>query len=315
MIVMDSEASTKALLNSSRPIRLAAFGPLPAFTLSVREKESAESAREIRDRNSVSKTVAAKKLAAESTPQMTAISLLRVRLRTSLTPGFHARTMTQRQAEDAVLEAMGGISAGVLAVQLFADTSGTVSLNGPCNIWVGDILGSDTKLALSLERRLLEGNGALVRDKLASISIKERPQREQIQDLHEEPLNVRQTVSVMIRSLNHTNPKAFLLHPRLADGNSLPWEEANDDANSIAISALGALLPATAYFHDVRELFPPSEKQPSLQTLCKAIRELCESGIIEIYDQSLSGQEVLVIRHSLHDSWNAAAANMAVDSA
>jgi len=217
--------------------------------------------------------------------------------------------------EKALAKALGGQQAGILAVQLVTDANGRVSVNGPCKVWVGDIARNDRRLSKALVAKLKGGTAALITERFAKIQCRGNVALAPVCEPSAAASTEARVADTIYTALQRPDHTALVLSRQLSNGEPLPFDDAGSP--DIPLSELGDSLGEASDLRDVRCLFPSTGARtdpiPTVNMLCAALSKLSSDGYVRMYNNTVRGRHVLVVRAAVGDDWNAAAHAMLTD--
>ena len=91
---------------------------------------------------------------------------------------------------------------------------------------------------------------------------------------------------------------------KLANGHPLPLQSVGGHPET-TLASLGPTHNkiVNSEARDIRDLFPDSSPQPSVNVLCAALNVLVESRVVNSYAEVLEDREVTVFQAATSDDW------------
>jgi len=312
LLFLENKNSVSVLLDKQGVIKAGLkLGPMPRAPLLFEAWQSAVAANSDSAKRVAFKEREARLAAATTTPRLSAITQVVVRLAPEFASGVRPKTFAPEPAETALIRALGGIELGILAVLLQADTQNRAKFQGECTIWVGDIARDNRLLSKALVERLKQGTAAIFTETFTKIHMRGNARMDSVEEPEASCPSDDDVAAIIQRSLSALNNSGFVISAKMTNGLNTPLGVAVTGANPL--SELGGPLNE-GNDHDIRELFPSAAAAPTIQSVCKALNKLQSQGVVAFYHIDVATTTgnatvpAVLVRPALRDDWNEAVA-------
>jgi len=302
VVLLDDAPSVAALAQRLRGLTIE-LHPLPNITVSFTPWQHSQVTKSLTSIWMIKKEAEARLKASECVPPRPILSRVEVRFKVIVNPMADIRKSLESM-EQIFLHALGNTDLGIVAVQLFADSCGRVNPQCRGYIWVCDLDDGERHLCKDLVDRLKGGEAAIFTNTLSSIGCSGTPAICDCEAPNVTKLTQETTAKIIMRSLRNYRGIGLILTSKLANGHPLPLQSVGGHPET-TLASLGPThnTIVNSEARDIRDLFPDSSPQPSVNVLCAALNVLVESRVVNSYAEVLEDREVTVFRAATSDDW------------
>ena len=302
MVCFSSEQSLERMAALQVKLRMDVLAPaLPPVTLLFTRWGTSDTATALTEARDIRQVSAARHEMSQFRPPQKVLCALQVEWKVEVTKKALQNQIMNKtvvKAEGVILEALGGVSRGVLGVLLSVDPVGRPNLR-KARILVCDEAQGERERAEGIKRKLLEGYTLAKSEFIASI----RATSVNIALVKEpEPMSVNTVAETIAQHLDK-DPRSTLAVPRfLASGQAFPLTDDLGSGHEVSLDILGAMISDTHL--DVRTLFSSMAQPPTLRQLAEALRLLASDRSIQAYGGTVANgsREVIAIHAALDDA-------------
>jgi hypothetical protein len=300
LLAFDDKTSFDRVIVANPTLRLCALGPLEELTLSYGRWGSARANDAEGERRTAQKDATARQKAQTTTPPMSAITRLSVRLTVDIAPGAARQALLP--TENALVECLGGQARGIIDVQLFSDACGRIPLTY-ANIWVGDRDEDDRRCCETLERNLKDGTAAIRTHRFCKISSRGIAAKTLLRGTEPTELTTEAVAGVIANAIGELSAGGFMVPRTTQGGLELPTSDDGNEQHEIDMAQLGPSLQTDGLYAELRTLFVGARQHPTVRQLGAALRILSNEGVLSLYGNVLNGREIFVIHAAYRDAW------------
>ena len=239
--------------------------------------------------------------AQQCTPPLAHVAAYTVPLTVDHTSGKERKGANTAEMESAFEQAVGGLVSGCLGVHVPMTPGGRPEYNS-VTFFVGD-KDPDRKMSKAVRDMLLAGIAMPDHPSVCKLRV-QNPKRTTYKDLSGvNPAPAAMPFAEALQALKRgmgNRGVTYVIPQATAAGDALPFSP-DSTTPEMPLTDLPPLAGTTPSVQDIRELFPGSSPQPSLNAVCEALRTLSDSDMVQIY--GLSQQPVYAIAPTVADGY------------